>query len=123
MGCCWARQNWLLLSNDDATKRERVTYVACYFCRNNPCVQAQISTIRWTVIVPNGISISQDNQRTVLVTHTTLVHFVWLWARPRYSCVAHLYMFKQSATGKQAGSPAIELHPAHTIVAAGFDIK
>ncbi len=55
MRCCWARQNWLLLSKDDATKRERVTCVACYFCRNNSCVQALKSTIQKTVIAPNGI--------------------------------------------------------------------
>src|SRR5207253_2831991 len=96
MRCCWTRQNRLLLSNDDATKRERVTCVACYFCRNNSCVQALASTIRSTVIAPNGIFCFKDNQRTISVTDLTLVHFAWLWARPTVllrRTLQHFYRF------------------------------
>lgn len=88
MRCCWARQNWLLLSKDDATKRERVTFVACSFLPQQLLRTGTKSTIQLTVIAPNGIFCFKDNQRTILVTYITLVHFVWLWACPRYSCVA-----------------------------------
>ena len=33
---------------------ERVACVACYFCRNNSCVQALFGTIRNTVKAPNA---------------------------------------------------------------------
>ena len=55
MRCCWDTAKLAAVMHDDATKRERVSFLACYFCRNNSCVQALSRTIRRSVMAPNGI--------------------------------------------------------------------
>src|SRR3954463_11878036 len=90
MRCYWDTAKFAAVMHDDATKRERVTCVACYFCRNNSCVQALLALynrLLWRPMASFVLKIIKE-----LFRSSTLISFILcgFGPCPGYSCVAIL---------------------------------